>query len=538
MNLKAYVTTPIYYPNGAPHIGSAYTCIAADVYARFMRLAGHDVKFLTGTDEHGLKLQRAAEEAGESPQTFVNRMSEKFKELEPLLNLSNDIFMRTSSPAHHAAAQAIWRTIAQRGFIYKGNYSGWYCVADEAYYDESELVDGKSPTGRPVEWLVEESYFFKLSAFSTDETLKEKLVSWINQSVQPDSRRNEVLAWVERGLDDFSISRTTFNWGVKVPDDEKHVMYVWFDALTNYLTGLGYPNEKWDIERWQTTLHLVGKDILRFHAIYWPAMLIAADISLPNRVFAHGWWTANGQKMSKSTGNVVDPVALIAELNQLTGQSNSTGGIGADILRYFLLREVPFGQDGDFSRERLIQRYNTELANDLGNLFQRVLAFVNKNCAGKVPPAHSDNHPLFNTLIVIKSDLHSTAGHAFGKTESASFNPTQLLTAIEKCSAHANETMEIDAPWAKKKEGKIAEMEHSLRCLMETMRCITILLAPICPTAAKEFTRLLGLTEADITFENLPASSQANETEKASFFKLQTGAVLPEPKGVFPRIVL
>src|SRR6187551_1654783 len=361
-----YITTAISYPNGAPHIGHAYEAIAADVIARFQRSLGRDVRFQTGTDEHGLKMAQAARAEGVDPPAFADKMSRLFQEMCDILEVSYDRFIRTSDPAHHRASQAIWTAMAERGDLYLGRYEGWYSVRDEAYYDGSELVGGEgeeklSPQGTPVEWTVEESWFFRLSAY------QEKLLVHYQANpdfIRPESRRNEILRFVEGGLSDLSISRTSFDWGVKSPGSEGHVMYVWLDALTNYITGLGYPDdtELWR-RYWPADLHLIGKDVVRFHAVYWPAFLMSAGIALPKQVYGHGFLLSRGEKMSKSVGNVVDPMVLADRF-------------GVDALRYFLLREVPFGQDGSYSAEAIVNRANAELANSFGNLAQRTLSMI------------------------------------------------------------------------------------------------------------------------------------------------------------------
>lgn len=499
----AYITTPIYYPSGKPHLGSAYTSLAADVYARFMRMRGVDTYFLTGTDEHGLKLQRAAEKEGLEPQAYVDSMSAAFRTLSTIMNLSNNDFIRTTEERHVKTAQEMWRRLEKAGYIYKDSYAGWYCVSDESYYNEDEIVkdtDGtrRSPmSGHPLEWLEEESYFFKLSAFA------DKLINIYERKpelIQPDSRRNEVLGFLKGGVNDISISRTTFNWGVPVPGDEKHVMYVWVDALTNYLSGLGWPNGD-KMKYWPHTTHLVGKDILRFHAVYWPAMLMGAGMNeddLP-RIYAHGWWTSNGEKMSKSKGNVIDPESFIAEY-------------GRDQLRYFLLREVSFGQDGDFSLERFVQRTNTELANDLGNLFQRVLVMIHKNCEGKVPALKnlSDEDKAF----IAKAE--SLADKISPLIESLSFH--KALEVIWEVIGDANKYMDTHKPWALKKEDP-EQMAHVLRVLYEVFRPLSVIVEPFMPESAKRMQQLVGVEEA--TFD-LP--------------KVTEGQELPAPSGLFMRI--
>ena len=371
-----YITTAIPYANGAPHIGHAYERIATDAFARFNRLDGRDVLFVTGMDEHGLKMQQTAAREGLTPQALADRTAGQFLAMGEKLNAVADDIVRTTQARHKAASQEIWRRMAAKGDIYLSKYSGWYSVRDEAYYDEAELTlasDGKklAPTGTPVEWVEEESYFFRLSAY------QDRLLAHYEANpdfITPDKYRNEIVAFVKRGLKDISVSRTTFDWGVPVPGDERHVMYVWVDALTNYLTGAGFPeqSDKWRF--WPCDAHVIGKDITRFHAVYWPAFLMSADIALPKQIVVHGFLFSRGEKMSKSVGNVIDPGVLADHY-------------GVDALRYFFLREVPFGQDGNYSHEAIVQRINADLANDLGNLAQRSLSMIAKNCAGLVPEA-------------------------------------------------------------------------------------------------------------------------------------------------------
>src|SRR5271170_64288 len=366
-----FITTPIYYVNDSPHIGHAYTTLACDVLARFMRLDGYDVRFLTGTDEHGQKVEKSAAAAGLEPQAFTDQVSVRFRALAERLGCSIDDFIRTTEPRHTRSCQALWQVLMDRGEIYLGSYEGWYAVRDEAFYAESELVDGKAPTGAEVEWVEEPSYFFRLSAW------QDRLLAFYDANpdcIGPRAGRNEVISFVKSGLRDLSVSRTSFKWGVPVPNDPAHIMYVWLDALTNYITAVGYPDVQSELFQryWPADLHMVGKDILRFHTVYWHAFLMAAGLEPPKRVFAHGWWTNEGQKISKSLGNVIDPLQLI-------------DAFGLDPVRYFLLREVPFGSDGNFARAHLIQRINTDLANGLGNLTQRVLSLIAKNCRAAVP---------------------------------------------------------------------------------------------------------------------------------------------------------
>lgn len=499
---KAYVTTPIYYPSGNPHLGSAYSSIAADVYARAMRLAGVDTKFTTGTDEHGQKLLRSAEKEQLSAQAYVDKMSARYHRLAEIVNLSKHDFIRTTEDRHMKAATAMWQRIEEGGFFYKDNYAGWYSVPDETYYTEDELIDGKSPdSGHPVEWLEEESYYFKLSAFA------EKLLKHYKDNpefIQPASRRNEVISFVEGGLRDLSVSRSSFDWGVPVPGDSKHVMYVWIDALINYLSSLGWPEG----EDWQgyftNAKHIIGKDILRFHAVYWPAMLMAAGLPLPKQVFAHGFLVVDGQKMSKSKGNVVDPEEMCNKY-------------GRDRFRYFLMREITFGQDGSFSEEALIRRTNSELANDLGNLFQRVLSMVFKNCEGKVPElgerSSADNE------FLDKFDSRLIDGYT---SDIDAFNYQSALNRVWEVIRAANQYMDKQQPWTLKKENP-EKMAHVLRVIMEALCSVSLLVEPFVPEAAELMQKQLGFTGK--TFKDL-----------ADDVKLKKGAEISKPEGVFMRL--
>ena len=513
-----YITTPIYYVNDSPHIGHAYTTIACDVMARFMALSGSDVFFLTGTDEHGQKVAKAAEVAGVTPQALCDEVSQRFRNLvntgENLLNISNNDFIRTTEERHKKAAQELWRRIEANGYIYKANYGGWYAVRDEAYYAESELIekDGKkcAPTGAPVEWVEEESYFFKLSAF------EEKLLALYDNGqdfVLPVSRLNEVRSFVKGGLKDLSISRTTFDWGVKVPNDDKHIMYVWIDALTNYLTATGWPEESGKFAtHWKEAVHVVGKDIVRFHAVYWPAFLMAADLPLPKRVVAHGWWTIEGEKMSKSIGNVLSPQEMVA----------AAGGV--DQLRYFMLKAMPFGNDGDFSKDRMIETINADLANNIGNLAQRTLSMIQKNCGGVVPE--------FDKELLTESDekvLHwgyiteeSTASNERRKIETGRLH--EILPGILDASAESNLYIDKQEPWKLRKENP-ERMKTVLYHLAENVRCIAIMLQPFCPTAASKLLDQLAVPKDQRKFKHLTAE-----------YALKPNTPLPAPEGVFPRL--
>jgi len=502
-----YLTTPIYYVNGAPHIGHAYTSIAADVLARWKRLDGYDVFFLTGTDEHGQKVEKAAEAAGLAPQAFADRLSADFRAMGELVGMSNDDFIRTTEERHKRACAALWERLAERDQIYLGTYDGWYAVRDEAYYNEDELTklsDGTflAPTGAPVEWVREPSYFFRLSTWGA------KLLDLYDAEpdfVGPSARRNEVTAFVRAGLTDLSISRTSFSWGVKVPGDEAHVMYVWLDALTNYLTAVGYPDEgaaKW--RYWPADVHLVGKDIVRFHAIYWPAFLMAAGLPVPKRVFSHGWWTIEGEKMSKSIGNVIAPADLIEEF-------------GLDAVRFFLMREIPFGGDGDFKRRALISRLNVELANDLGNLAQRSLSLIAKNCGGLLPSTGEiteDDQTLLDGAGALTSEMRV-------RLDKLAFS--DALEAAWKLIRASNSYIDRQAPWALRRTDP-ARMNTVLRVLVDVLRAIATNLQPFMPGAMAKMLDQLGVPANAHGFADLAVP-------------LATGSHLPPPQGVFPRFV-
>jgi methionyl-tRNA synthetase len=505
---KFYITTPIFYPNGKPHIGHAYTVIATDALARFQRLDGKDVFFLSGTDEHGLKMQQTAEKEGVTPKELADRNSAIFRSMIDAVGGSNDDFIRTTEPRHYAACQAIWKKMADKGDIYLDRYSGWYSVRQEAYFDESETTVGddgvrREPLGSPVEWNEEESYFFRLSAY------QEKLLALYESNpgfVGPSERRNEVVSFVKSGLKDLSVSRSTFNWGVPVPGDEKHVMYVWVDALTNYITAAGYPDEnaeKWDY--WPAT-HIIGKDIVRFHAVYWPAFLMSAGIELPSRVYAHGFLFNRGEKMSKSVGNVVDPFALINHY-------------GLDQVRYFFLREVPFGQDGSYSHDAIVNRTNADLANDLGNLAQRSLSMIAKNCAGLVPAKGVMAEP--DTAILRQaSDALSSARKAMNEQ-----GIHQALAAIFVVVAEANRYFAAQEPWALKKTDP-ARMETVLWTTAEVVRRVAILCQPYMPDSTAKLLDLLAIPADERSFVHLDDAHS-----------LVPGTALPAPAPVFPRYV-
>ncbi|WP_186389472.1 methionine--tRNA ligase [Stappia sp. TSB10P1A] len=504
-----FVTTAISYPNGAPHIGHAYESMATDAIARFQRLDGRDVFFLTGTDEHGQKMLQTARAEGIPVQDLAERNATRFRDMAAALGCSNDDFIRTTEPRHHEASREIWRRMAASGDIYKDSYSGWYSVRDEAYYQENETElrpDGVryGPQGSPVEWVEEESYFFRLSAY------QDRLLAHYEANpdfIGPDERRNEVVSFVSRGLKDLSISRTTFDWGVRVPDDERHVMYVWVDALTNYITGAGFPDEsspRW--RYWPANLHVIGKDIVRFHAVYWPAFLMSAGIELPKRVFAHGFLFNKGEKMSKSVGNVIDPFALIDHY-------------GLDQVRYFFLREVPFGQDGNYSHEAIVNRINADLANDLGNLAQRSLSMIGKNCEGRLPEPGAFTAE--DEAIVGQADA-MLAGAREAMSRQAIH---QALSVVWACVAEANRYFAAQEPWALKKSDP-ARMATVLYVTAEVIRQIAILAQPVIPTSAGKLLDLLAVPVDARAFDRLGASG-----------RLAAGAELPKPEGVFPRYV-
>jgi methionyl-tRNA synthetase len=494
---KFYITTAISYPNGKPHIGHAYELIATDALARFQRLDGKDIRFLTGTDEHGIKMLQTARKEGISPNELADRNSSEFKKMAVLLNASNDDFIRTSEERHKRASQAIWKAMDANGDIYKGGYAGWYSVRDEAYYGEDETevrADGVryGPQGTPVEWVEEESYFFRLSAY------QDRLIELYERQpdfVGPAERRNEVASFVRSGLKDLSISRTTFDWGVAVPGDEKHVMYVWVDALTNA--------ELW--RYWPADLHVIGKDITRFHAVYWPAFLMSAGIALPKRVFSHGFVFNRGEKMSKSVGNVIDPAALVEHY-------------GLDQLRYFLLREVPFGQDGNYSHEAIVNRTNADLANDLGNLAQRSLSMIAKNCAGRVPQ-RGELADVDRAILDQALEALATARTAMGQQALHT-----ALAAIFGVVAEANRYFAGQEPWALRKTDP-ARMETVLYTTAEVLRRVGILCLAFIPQSADKLLDLLAV-----------ASNERSFAELAEGW-LEPGAELPVPQGIFPRYV-
>ncbi len=514
-----YITTPIYYVNDVPHIGHAYTTIAADVAARFKRLAGYDVFFLTGTDEHGIKNLRTAEEHGVSPQEWVDRIADEFRRLWEFLHISNDDFIRTSEPRHKKVAATIFQRLYNQGDIYLGTYEGWYCTACETFYTESELgPDHTCPihTGRKVEWLAEESYLFRLSKYQ----------DWLLQhiaahpaSVAPEGPKNEVLAFARSGLKDIAVSRSTFTWGVPVPFDPRHVIYVWIDALTNYITAAGYLADPEKFRRyWPADVHLVGREIVRFHAVIWPIVLHAAGIEVPKQTFAHGWLTFGGQRFSKSLGIVIDPAALSREIAQ---ESGVEVGVAVDALRYFLLREIPFGADGDFNKPALVHRFNADLANDYGNLLNRTLALVNRYFQGQVPP----RGPEEGRDGALREAALRAAGAAEGFIDRLDFRGA--LEAIWEILGATNKYLDGEAPWRWLREGKPARAGTILYNTLEAFRIATVLLSPWLVTATARAWEQLGIAPPLAT-QRLPDAAQ--------WSGLAVGTRVRPGTPIFPRI--
>ena len=507
-----YITTAISYPNGRPHIGHAYEAIAADVIARFYRAQGRDVRFQTGTDEHGLKMARKAEEQGKTARALADEMSGHFQQMCDALNVSYDRFIRTVEDDHHIASQAIWQAMEANGDLYLDRYEGWYSVRDEAYYDEKELVEGEdgvklSPQGTPVEWTVEESWFFRLSKYQ-DALLG--LYRDTPEFLQPDSRRNEMIAFVSGGLKDLSVSRTSFDWGVKVPGSDGHVMYVWVDALTNYITGLGYPDMDGDMARyWPANLHLIGKDIVRFHTVYWPAFLMSAGLPLPQKVFGHGFLLNRGQKESKSLGNVTDPLDLAAQY-------------GVDPLRYFLMREVAFGQDGSYSAEAIVTRCNAELANSFGNLAQRSLSMIFKNMDGSLSgigaPTEAD--------AALAAEVNHACAELQNKFSDLAFSDG--LDAWMKAVFACNQYVDEQAPWTLKKTDE-TRMRTVLLTLFQQIRALAIAVRPVVPTAADALLDQMGVPAQERDYAALGDTGWFDAL-------VHSGFVLEKPSGVFPRL--
>jgi methionyl-tRNA synthetase len=495
MSEPFYITTAISYPNGRPHIGHAYEAIAADAMARFRRAQGRDVRFVTGTDEHGLKMVQTARGAGRDTLEFADEMSGYFREMCSELNISYDAFVRTSEPRHYEASTAIWKAMEANGDLYLDRYEGWYSVRDEAFYDESELVEGEggeklSPQGTPVEWTAEETWFFRLSKY------QEPLLALYRDNpdfIRPESRRNEVVRFVEGGLKDLSVSRTSFDWGVPVPGSPGHVMYVWVDALTTYMTGVGFPDREGEFARyWPADIHLIGKDIVRFHAVYWPAFLMSAKLPLPKQVFGHGFILAKGgEKMSKSLGNVVDPMDMAARY-------------GVDAMRYFLLREVSFGQDGSYSHEAIVNRVNSELANSFGNLAQRSLSMVFKNLDGVIPARGEADEDR-----VLLAQVDSACEELEREFDRFAFSVglEAWMGAVFACNAY----IDVAAPWALKKTDP-ERMAAVLGTLVVAVRKLAVAVAPIIPESAE---KLIALIDSG-----------------------KDGAPIAQPTPIFPRLDL
>lgn len=509
MSKRFFISTAISYPNGVPHLGHAYELIAADAIARFMRLDGREVFFLTGTDEHGLKMVQTAEREGIPVRDLADRNAERFRAMGRALGASNDDFIRTTEARHYASCQEIWRRMEANGDIYLSKYSGWYSVRDEAFYGEDETrVEGDKrfsiSTGTPVEWVEEESYFFRLSKY------QQPLLDWYAAHpdfIGPDTRKNEVVSFVSRGLTDLSVSRKTFTWGVPVPGAPDHVMYVWVDALTNYITACGFPDQSAErMKFWPASLHLIGKDIVRFHTVYWPAFLMSAGLPVPERVFCHGFLTNRGEKMSKSLGNVLEPIAMSEQY-------------GVDAFRYFFLREISFGQDGTYSHEAIVGRLNADLANDLGNLAQRSLSMVNKNCEAKVPakgPLTPDDEALLASAYALRDEARAAMGD---------FALHTILNAIWKVVGDTNRYFAAQAPWGLKKTDP-ARMETVLWVTAEVLRVVGLMTQPFIPLASEKLLDLLAV----------PAEARAFAAAEAGF-ALESGTELPAPSALFPRYV-
>ena len=486
MNKDYYITTPIYYPSAKPHMGHAYSSIVADFFARFKRIEGYNVFFLTGTDEHGLKIQRAAESNNKKPLEFCNEISKTFKDLSKTLNLSNNDFIRTTEARHHKSVQNLWSRLEKKGEIYLSKYSGWYSVSDEAFYLENEIEekDGikfSKTSGSPVEWVEEESYFFKLSKW------QDKLIDFYDKNqdfILPKSRRNEVVSFVKSGLKDLSVSRKSFSWGIKVPSNDKHVIYVWLDALTNYISALNYPDieDKLYNNFWPADLHMIGKDILRFHAVYWPAFLLAADLPTPKRIYGHGWILSGDEKMSKSKGNILEPLEIINEF-------------GLDPLRYYLLKEVSFGNDGNISKEKLISCINSDLANNFGNLCQRVLTFTEKNLLLKIPKPDKFNDEDINILNNFSDNYNNLISFINNQ------NINGYMNFIVDQMFMANKYFNDQEPWKKKND--IKRLNTIIYTSLELIRKISILLYPVIPDSSLKALKIFNINEEMINIETI-----------------------------------
>ncbi len=494
MSKNYYITTPIYYPSGKPHMGHAYSSIIADIFARFKRLEGYEVLFLTGTDEHGQKIQKEADKNKKDPKKFCDEISETFRSLTKILNLSNNDFIRTTEARHFKSVNEIWNRLTKSGDIYLDKYSGWYSVSDEAYYDKDEIEEknGKKISkisGSPVEWVEEESYFFKLSAF------QKKLLDHYKKNenfILPKSRKNEVVKFVEKGLKDLSISRTSFSWGIPVPKDKNHIVYVWLDALTNYLSALNFPNISDDKYKsfWPADVHIIGKDILRFHAVYWPAFLLAAKLPLPKRVFGHGWILSDDKKMSKSLGNILDPIEVIKEY-------------GVDQLRYYLIKEVSLGNDGSISMKNLKNCINNDLANNYGNLCQRVFSFLKKNCDNKIPKITKLNDNDIKIIENIKTNVPVLI-NLINKQ-----NLNEYIKMVVNFSFEANKYFNDSEPWLYKKKDP-ERMNMVLYTIVEQIKNISILLNPIIPISTKKVLNTINISDKDISIKNIEKENVLN----------------------------
>ena len=504
MNKNFYITTPIYYPSGEPHMGHAYSSIVADIFARFKRLEGYNVLFLTGTDEHGQKIQKEAKKNNKSPKLFCDELSEKFKNLTKTLNLSNNDFIRTTEQRHYESVIEIWNRLVNSGDIYLDKYSGWYSVSDEAFYDEDEIEDknGKKlskMSGSTVEWVEEESYFFKLSAWA------EKLLEHYKKNedfILPYTRKNEVVSFVEKGLKDLSISRTSFSWGIPVPKDNKHVIYVWLDALTNYISALNFPdiNDPKYKNFWPADVHIIGKDILRFHAVFWPAFLLASKLPLPKRIFGHGWILSDEKKMSKSLGNILDPIEII---NQY----------GIDQLRYYLIKEVSLGNDGSISMENLKNCINNDLANNYGNLCQRVFSFIKKNCNNKIPKK-GNIHDMDKKLL---DNLQNNLPNLIVLMNNQNLN--EYIKKIINFSFEANKYFNDSEPWTVKKNDP-ERMNTILNTIVQQVKNISILLSPIIPDSAKKVMNIMNLNEKNLSLKNIKNYDLFNHDKELKDLKI------------------
>ncbi len=503
MDKNYYITTPIYYPSAKPHMGHAYSSIIADFFARFKKIDGYKVYFLTGTDEHGLKIQRAAEKENIKPLEFCDRISQTFKDLSKILNLTNTDFIRTTEERHKKSVQNLWKELEKNDEIYLSKYSGWYSVSDEAFYNENEIeeVDGKKiaiSSKSIVEWVDEESFFFRLSKW---EKPLLKLYADNPDFISPDSKRNEVISFVKNGLKDLSISRKSFSWGIKVPNNDKHVIYVWLDALTNYLSALNYPNTKDELFKnfWPASLHLIGKDILRFHAVYWPAFLLAAKIKLPKKVYGHGWILSGEEKMSKSKGNILDPLKIIDQY-------------GIDPLRYYLIKEVSFGSDGNISQERLEDCINSDLANNFGNLCQRVTSFAAKNCNSKIP----DKVNFIKADLDILNNFQSNEKIIRDKIDDQNIN--FYIEFIVKSLFDANKYFNDQEPWNKKNDK--SRLNTIVYTSLEIIRKISFLLYPIIPDSSLKALKIFNIKEDEIIFSSISKNDYLKPNKKINMIEI------------------